>query len=197
MEEIKLTQEQLDNMIAEAKKGLFDETELTKRVTAEVDRRVETGIQKGLETQKSKWEKEFAEKATLSAEELAKKEFEEKVKGLSQKEKDIMKKSNELEAKSKLAEANIPKSHYEKFISVLVSDDETVTNANVDNFIAMFNETKLDIETKLKSEGTKIVPPTQGKGTGVVSKQDFDKMGYADKLKFKQTNPELYAKFIK
>lgn len=197
MEEIKLTQEQLDNMIAEAKKGLFNEEELTKRVTAEVDRRVETGIQKGLETQKSKWEKEYAEKANLSAEELAKKEFEEKLQGLSQKEKDIMKKSNELEAKSRLAEANIPKSHYEKFISVLVSDDATVTTANVDNFISMFNETKLDIETKLKKEGTKIVPPEQGKETGVVSKQDFDKMGYADKLKFKQTNPELYAKFMK
>lgn len=197
MEKINMTQAELDAMITEAKKGLFDEGELTKRVTSEVDRRVETGIQKGLETQKKKWEQDFSERMKLSAEELAHKELEEKMNGLSQKEKAIMKRSNELEAKSRLAEASIPKSHYEKFIPVLVSDDEAITQQNVDNFIAMFNETKLDIEAKIKSESTKMTPPEQGKANVGTSKQDFDKMGYAEKLKFKQSNTELYTKFMK
>jgi hypothetical protein len=191
------TQEQLDAMIAEAKKGLFSEEELTKRVTAEVDRRVETGIQKGLETQKQKWERELAEKAKMTAEEIAQKDYEEKLSGLTQKEREIKRKANELDAKSKLADANIPKSHYDKFISVLVSDDETATNTNVENFIAMFNETKVDIETRVKSEITKMPAPQQGGSPAGVTKTDFDKMPYSEKLKFKQSNPELYAKFMK
>lgn len=43
------------------------------RVTSETDRRVESGIQKGLETSKLKWETEYSERAKLSADELAKK----------------------------------------------------------------------------------------------------------------------------
>ena len=52
------TQEQVDAIVAEkvadATKGLFDEDTLNAKVTAEVDRRVESGIQKGLETQRKK-----------------------------------------------------------------------------------------------------------------------------------------------
>jgi len=191
------TQEQLDAMIAEAKKGLFTEDELTKRVTSEVDRRVESGIQKGLETQKQKWERELAEKAKLSAEELAKKEFEEKVNGLTAKEKEIQKKANRLEAVEMLTNASIPKSQYEKVMSVLISDDENATKANVQNFIDVFNSTKAELETKIRGEASNVKPPETSGNNGVVTKQEFDKMGYADKLKFKQANPELYKKFTK
>lgn len=194
------TQEQLDALIAEkvaeAKKGLFTEEDLTKKVTAEVDRRVETGIQKGLETQKQKWEREQAERLKLSAEELAKKEFEEKLKEVSSKEKEIQRKANLLEAKNMLAEADIPKSKYEKVISVLVSDDETATKENVTSFITMFTETKQDLEAKLKEQMSNIKPPNTGT-SGTLTKDDFKKMGYAERLKLKTENPELYKEFTK
>lgn len=194
------TQEQLDALIAEkvaeAKKGLFTEEDLTKKVTAEVDRRVETGIQKGLETQRQKWEKEQAEKLKLSAEELAQKEFEEKLKEVSSKEREIQKKANLLEAKNMLAEADIPKSKYEKVISVLVSDDENATKDNVSKFIEMYTETKTDLEAKLKEAMSNIKPPDTGKSDGI-TKDDFAKMGYADRLKLKKENPELYKEFTK
>jgi len=115
---MELTQEQIDAMIlekvAEAKKGLFTEEDLQRKVTSEVDRRVESGIQKGLETQKEKWERELKEKAQMSAEELAKKEYEEKMQTVTAKEREVMRKANLLEAKSMLADADVPKSHYEK-----------------------------------------------------------------------------------
>ena len=191
------TQEQVDQMIAEAKKGLFTQEELEKRVTSEVDRRVESGIQKGLETQKKKWEQEFAERAKLSAEELAKKDLEEKLKSIAEREREISRKANQLEAKSMLSEADIPKSHYENFIGMLVTDDAEATKSNVQNFINMFNATKNDIETKVKSEYANVKKPKTGNGNGTITKEEFNKMGYADKLKFKQENPELYKEFIK
>ena len=78
------TQEELDKLvadkIAEATKGMYTEDDLQRKVTAEVDRRVESGIQKGLETQKKKWQEEFEKSATMTAEELAKKKLEEQEK---------------------------------------------------------------------------------------------------------------------
>ena len=200
MAELNLTQEQLDKLVAEkladARKGLFTEEDLQKKVTAEVDRRVETGIQKGLETHKKKWEMEFGERAKLSAEELAKKDFDEKLQTITQKELDIKRKANQLEAKSMLSEASIPKSHYEKFIGILVSDDEETTNANVTNFIEMFNSTKLELETKIKGEYSNVPKPDQGNNKPI-TKSDFVKMSYLDKIKFKEKYPDVYKEFIK
>lgn len=201
MDEIKLTQEQLDALINEkvskAKEGLFDETELQKRVTSEVDRRVDSGIKKGIETQKEKWEREFAERAKLSAEELARKDFEDKLNQMTQKEKEIQKKANLIEARDMLSSAGVPKSHYENLIGMLVSDNEESTKASVQNFINSYNATKAEIETKVKSELSHIKAPAGTPANGTVTKAEFDKMGYADKMKFKQSNPEMYKQFIK
>lgn len=195
------TQEQLDKIVAdklaEAKTGLYTEDEINKRVMSEVDRRVESGIQKGLETQKQKWERELSERAKLSAEELARKDFDEQLKTVTAKEREIQKKSNTLDAKDMLAEAQIPKAQYDKIIGMLVSDDADTTKANVQNFIDMFNNTKVEIETKVKSEFTQIPPPKTNAKSGVTTKDDFIKMTYADKLKLKTSNPDLYKEFIK
>lgn len=195
------TQEQVDQLIAEkiaeARKGFFTEDDLQKKVTSEVDRRVETGIQKGLETQKQKWEREYSERMKLSAEELARKDFEEKMSTVSVKEKEINLRANKVNAKDLLSDASIPKSHYDKFIDILVSDDEATTKTNVENFIQMFNSTKTEIETQVKSEFTKIKQPTLGGGDKVVSKEEFKKMSYTEKVAFKTANPQQYTEFMK
>jgi len=200
MEELKLTQGELDRIVteklAEMTKGLYTEDELNRRVTSEVDRRVETGIQKGLETQRSKWEQEFSEKAKMSAEELAKKEVEEQLKNLSAKEKEIQRKSNQLEALDLMAQAGVPKSHYEKMLGVLITDDLEGTKSNVKNFIDVYNGTKQEVETKVKSELGHIKNPKQGDSSVVVDRESFNKMGYSEKLKLKTENPELYKKFM-
>lgn len=190
------TQEQVDQMIAEATSGLFTEEDLQKKVTSEVDRRVESGIQKGLETKKQKWEREYSERAKLTAEELAQKQLEEKMQELSGKEKEISKKANHIEARSILAEANIPKAHYEKFIDLLVNDDAETTTSNVQNFVDVFNSTKDDITNQIKSEYSNVPKPKTG-ANGTLTKDDFDKMGYGEKIKFKTENPDLYKEFMK
>lgn len=190
------SQEQIDKLIADAKVGLFGEEELQKKVDAETDRRVNTGIQKGLETEKAKWKLELETNAKLTAEQLAQKEFEEKLNTVSAKEQEINRKANLIDAKDMLSEASIPKKNYESFLAVLVSNDSETTKQNVQNFIDMFNSTKTELETKIKSELAKIPPPDTG-GNKIVTKVDFDKMGYVEKLGFKQKYPELYKEFMK
>ncbi len=175
---------------------MYTEDEFNRKLTAEVDRRVESGIQKGLETQREKWEREAREKATLTAEELAQKKIEEKSNELTAKEKEIAKRANRIDAKELLSEADIPKSHYDKFLDVLISEDADVTLTNVKNFIEMFNSTKKEIETKVKSELSTVQKPTQGEANKI-SKADFVKMGYAEKVKFKTEHPDLYKEFMK
>ena len=197
---MELTQEQLDAIVAErlaeVKKGLYTEEELNRRVTSEVDRRVESGIQKGLETQRAKWEQEFSKKAQMSAEELAQKEIEENNKKLSVKERELQKRENQLEALQMMAGAEIPKAHYEKMLGVLISDDAEATKANVTNFIEVFNNTKSEVESKVKSELGHVKNPKMG-STETLDKKAFDKMGYAEKLQLKTDNPEKYKEFMK
>lgn len=194
------TQEQVDEMIAsriaEVTKGLYSEADLQSKVTAEVDRRVESGIQNGVAKQKAKWEAEFAEKAKLSAEELAHREIESKLNDLSAKEKEIARKSNLINAKDALTNANVPKEHYDKFIDLLVSDADDVTTENVTKFISMFNETSQSIENKIKEKFSIVTPPNSGSG-GEMTSEKFAKLSYSEALELKKSNPELYNKYIK
>lgn len=196
-----MTQAELDALIAqkvsEARVGLYTEEDLKKRVTAEVDRRVESGIQKGLETYKSKWQKEFEEKANMTAEELAQKEISAKMAEVQSREKEIQKKANQLEALSMFAEAGIQKKDYEKLLGVLINEDAESTKANVSNFIELFNSTKKEVETKIKSELGNVSAPKSGTAsTGVVTKEQFAKLSYGELVKFKEENPDLYKQFL-
>jgi len=202
MEFTKEQQEHVDKLIEDAvklaTKTMYTEQEFERRLTAEVDRRVESGIQKGIETQKSKWQKEYEETAKLTAEELAKRELESKMSELTSKEKDILRRANKLEALEKLNGAGVPKTAYEKLLDKLIDEDLESTNANIDSFIGVFNETKTSLETEIKKQFSNITPPITGTGgTDEITKEQFVKMGYQQKLELKQTNPELYASFIK
>jgi hypothetical protein len=194
------TKEQIDALIADAvktaTKGMYTEDELSRRVTSEVDRRVETGIQKGLDTYKNKWQKEFEDSANLSAEQLAQKKLDEKLGLISQREKEVSLKANQLLAKDLLHSASIPKEQYEKFLDVLVLDDEARTAEKVGAFVDAFNFTKSEMETEFKSKYSTIPKPDQG-GSDTITKEKFTKMGYAERLQLKNEKPELYQTLIK
>lgn len=197
---VEYTQEQLDALIKqkvdEATKNLYTKADLEREVTRETDRRVESGIQKGLDTYKSKWESEFKQKAQMTAEELAKAEYESKLQEITAKEKELTRTSNLIEAKNKLAEAEVPKTYYEKLINDLVKDDPDATTASITNFIDSYKSTVSEIESKMKSQYAHVKSPQQGEAKAI-TQQDFKKMGYAEKLAFKQENPEQYKDFIK
>lgn len=194
------TQEQIDEMIRNAVKeattGLYTQEDLTKKVTSEVDRRVETGIQKGWETQRKKIEAEIEARAKLTAEELAKQEFEAKVREVEDLERNLKRKSNMLTAKTKFAEKGIPKTAYNDLLETLITDDETATNASVDTFIGAFESMRNQIETEYKSKGSDVPTPKTGDAPKVDS-EAFKKMGYKERLELKTSSPELYQSLIK
>lgn len=189
-------QKYIDKLIEEKTKNLFTKEDLDKKVTAEVDRRVESGIQKGLKTHKEKWEKEFEEKANLTAEELAQKRLEEKMEDISKKELEISKRTNTLNAKSLLADAEIPKNHYEKFIDILVDNDEEKTTTNVKNFIDTFNETKSELESNIQKKYSNVNPPKSKTSDVEISKSEFNKMSYMERLDLKNKNENLYKELM-
>lgn len=173
MEFTKEQEEHIQKLISEATEGLFTQDELDKKVTSEVDRRVESGIQKGLETNKSKWKEEYERKAQLSAEELAKLTVEEKVKAIEEREAEINKRSNRLDARERFSSADIPEEDYINFMDLLISDDVDTTNTNVGNFIESLTKTRDNIEKSVKEKLSKV-PAPQGEETPRSNKSNIN-----------------------
>lgn len=167
----------IEKATEEATDGLYTEDELNKKITAEVDRRVESGIQKGLETKKAKWEQEFERKAQMSAEELAKLTVDEQMEKIAEREAEINTRSNRIDAREMFAEANIPEDDYSKFMDLLVTDDVDTTHSNVSNFIESFNTTRDNIEKSVKNELSKIPSP---KGDEEGSKEKSQVSGFVE-----------------
>ena len=198
---VELTEEQqayVDSLVAERTSGLFTKEDLEKEVTREVDRRVQSGIQKGIETQKSKWQEEFEKKSKLTAEELAEEQLKSKLGELESRERELALRANTLDAKSMLANAEIPKEHYEKFVGILVDGDEEKTRLNVQNFVDTFNETKTNIEKGLQEKYSIIPSPNSSdKSKGGLTKEEFNNMSYMERKELKEKDENLYNKLIK
>jgi len=189
MSEVTYTQEQFDAILQkEADKRVTDALG-TAKTKWEEQKKLD------MESERTNLKTELEANAKLSAEELAKKEFEDKMGELTQKEISIKRKENLLQAYDEFSKAEIPKSHYEKLVGMMVSEDENATLTNVKNFIETFNVTKTDIETKIKTEMSKINSPDKG-GNESTTKAEFDKMRYSEKVKFKTEHPDAYKGFM-
>lgn len=164
MDFTKEQQEHIDKLIGAATSSLYTEDELERRVTAEADRRVESGIQKGLETHRVKWEKDYEEKAKLTAEEIARLELQEQMDELANQKAEIDRRSNSIDARDKLTEAGIPKEDYSKFLNLLVSEDSEETEKRVNDFVETFQSTRKNIESTIRKEMSNIPPPSDNSG---------------------------------
>jgi len=198
-DEMEYTQEQIDAMKAEAIKsateGLMSKADADKIA----DQRVESGIKKGLETFKSKWEQDAQEKANLTAQEIADKRLAEKIKELETREHDANVRDNSLTAKSKLNQAGVPESYYSKLLGNLVNADSDVTGSNVDNLIDIYTSTKSQIEADIKAKLSKV-PPAEGGNdahAGEMTKEKFSKLDYKGMMKLKTEKPDVYKQMMK
>lgn len=98
----------------------------------------------------------------------------------------------EMNAKFKdvLGEKKIPS----KMIEFLLADDEDVTNAN----ITLFEESMksyIDEGVKVRLGESNYTPPQGGQPTGV-TKEQFSKMGYKERVELKTNDPETYHNLI-
>lgn len=177
----------------------FTQEDVDKLLQTEGDRRVTSALNKWREDlptiisgEKEKWINE----SKMSAEEIAQKEVAERMKELEERENQIKFQGNMLGAKEKLTTAGIPQTEYEKMLGILVTHDDTKTVENIDNFISVYTSTKTNLENDIRTQFSKIPKPQTG-GQSEMTKSEFMKLPYADKIKLKQDNPELYSTFLK
>lgn len=171
----------------------YTEEELNAKLQAEADRRVT----KALQTAKEKWEQEQAVKieqekelAKLSEEEKAKKQLDMERQSLEKERLEFKKIKLELETTKILDERKLPT----KFAKYLIADDNEQTLANINEFQENWQQAiQSEIESRLKGK-----TPQKNGETGVagVTKEQFKKMGYTQRLELKNSNPELYNQLL-
>lgn len=159
---------------------------------AEFDRRVQKAIDTALTNAQEKWNALTDDKLS-EAEKLAKMTKEEKAdylqkkreKELADKEAAITKRELMAEAKNSLLEKKLPAGLAE----ILNYTDADSCNKSIAAVEKAFNEAvEAGVQEKLKG-GT---PPTKPQGNAGITKEEYSKMGYSDRLKLKTENPELF-----
>lgn len=80
-------------------------------------------------------------------------------------------------------------------VSTLYADGKVLEAIEKQN--QYLQKTFADMENKYKEEMLKQnpTPPPQNGNNGVITKAQFDKMGYSERLKLHDENPELYKQF--
>lgn len=158
---------------------------------AEFDRRVQKAIETALTKQKSKYEALMDDKLS-EAEKLSKMNKEEKERYMQQKhereleEREAVLTRRELtaEAKNTLAEKKLPV----ELAEVLNYTDAESCKASIEVLESAFNAAVgKAVEEKLKGGN----PPRKAP-EDVITKEQFQKMGYAERLDLKTKSPDLY-----
>lgn len=135
-------------------------------------------------------------KARMSAEEVAKAEQEAAIAAQQKAQADLQSKYDELlkkteiaDNKAKLIAIGYDESLAEETAKAMVEKDLATVIKNQQTVMA-------SIEKKAKGEAIASTPtPDAGKGTETLTKEQFDKLSYAEMVEVYQTNPELYKSF--
>ncbi|WP_243356879.1 DUF4355 domain-containing protein [Bacillus litorisediminis] len=77
-------------------------------------------------------------------------------------------------------------------VDYFIGDDEEKTTANLTKLKEVFDTyIQSAVDEKLKADGTSI---KEGKPSNEITKEQFDKLGYSERAKLANENPELYKK---
>ncbi len=163
---------------------------------AEFDRRMQKGIETALEKQRSKYEALMNDKLS-EAEKLAKMTKEEKAeyqsrkreKELADREALITRRELMAEAKNTLAEKKMPV----KLAELLVYTDADACKKSMEALETAWQEAvESGVQDRLKGGE----PMKKAQTNQAVTKEQFAKMGYMERLDLKTKNPELYRQLI-
>lgn len=128
----------------------------------------------------------------MSAEEL----LAAREKAAEEREREFTLKSNGLEAKSMFVEAGFSAEDIEAVLPLVVSEDGDATKAAAKTLIGLDAKRRDAVEQSTKDALLKANPTLTGAGSGgAVSKEEFDKLPYAEKVKLVEENPELLKSF--
>lgn len=145
-------------------------------------------VNKAIQGSADKVRTEYSLKLKLANDEIAKlkpaeksdaeKQLEQKQKELADKEKELADKEKSYKVKEKLSAKGLP-SDLAKYLAIGDNEDEIIEE---------FGNT---LSTILLNGSYK---PSNHKNNDGISKDDFKKMGYVERAKLLETNPELYKK---
>ena len=173
------TQEDIDNM----------QKDWEKKLQAETDRRVNQALEKKQAEFQQKLESEKSEAqrlASMSAEEKKQEELSKKEKELAERESKIKRLELESQTKTEMATQGLPV----EFTSYVMADDAETIKANIGEFKTAWEQAiEKAVEDKLKGH----TPKTATKQSGLsITKEQFAKMTYAQKMDIYNADPELY-----
>ena len=125
----------------------------------------------------------------MNAEQKAEYESKKQASRIAELEAQINRNGLEKEASKMLSEAGIIAS--DEILAFVVKDDAESTQETISNFTALVN----DIADKKVSKMLKGKTPkkVEQSTAGVITKEQFDRMGYKDRNELLQSNPKLYA----
>jgi hypothetical protein len=171
----------------------FTEDEVKAQIQAETDRKVT----KALETAKAKWAeeeqakvKQAEELAKLSEKERAAKELEIQRTEFEQEKSKFERERLTLQTEKELINENMPP----EFAQFIVAETGEQTRANINTLKASWQAAiEKAVDDKVKGR-----TPTGNAAatTGAVTKEQFDKMTYLERLELKQKNIKLYESLL-
>ena len=139
----------------------------------------------------SKWKKQYQEK--LSAEEKAKQEQDEATAAM-QKELETLRTERNIAKISGALVANDIGMDAETAKAVA----EAMNAGDTDKVLSGIRQFVIAHDKSLREDAIRGNQTLQGGRTNVtVTREQFDNMGYTEMVEFKQTNPELYAEYMK
>lgn len=125
----------------------------------------------------------------MNAEQKAEYEAKKQADYIAELEAKINRSGLEKEASKMLSEGGIVPD--EEILGFVVKDDAESTQEAVNSFTALVNDlADKKVNTMLKGKTPQKVEQTMA---GVLTKEQFDRMGYKDRNELIQNNPELYA----
>ena len=136
--------------------------------------------------------KEAEKLAKMNADEKQKYEFEQLQAKLAEFEKKDQYYSLSKEANKMLAEHDIQAD--DELLQLIVKDTADDTNKAVQSFVTLFNA---KVEQGVNKALTGKSPRMNTSGNTGITKTDFDKMGYKEKVELNQKNPDLYNQLTK
>jgi len=176
----------------------YTEEEVQVMLQKETDRKTT----KALETARSKWEAEYQAKLEAEkseAEKLAKMSEAERFESELSKQKEAFETERaqfnreklELQTVKELSAEGLPTS----FSSYVLADSAEQIKDNIKNFKSMW-QTEIEKAVNERLQGR--TPKTANKPNGdTITKEQFDKMGYAERLNLFNTDPDLYEQLKK
>lgn len=190
-EEIKNTE-----VVEEVEQEQVDTQESTEQQQGEVKTYTQEELEEIVKARVAR-EKKAAEKAVEEAEKLAKMNADEKEayeREQLEKELEEYKRKDQFysmsrEASKMLAEHDIQAD--DELLQIIVKDDAEGTQTAVNAFVELFNA---KVEEGVKKALSGRAPRANVNANQVVTKEDFNKMGYSERVALKQKDENLYNK---